>query len=1031
MHRASRDRSPPIIIDERRQAAVRIRHPQTRLTPPPGPGGGGSLGRQTRIVFGSKSMGMALPISLDELLRRAFPTPKEAWEPMGTPFPLVRTFITGCPRGRRILSGYICLSRPFGELRSIRFAVLAALEKDVHLQEVLVTHSSTDLVISRADVEDSVFRWKELGMDIRLGLRRNALHEILPILHFTATSSGALCIRLAKLIKLTNQMVDAGKMYVSQQRSFIKGLWDLSAFFTGDSEAVGVISKLSRDLHEIVNFQTILLDQASRSDEVGSCSQVKPMKEMKNYFEKFSGELDTVLQKNSQAPRNKLSECEETKDMLRATRSGFMHASLEYVQQLSLLQAAKRHEIISCILSYAKGYVTFFNQGADITTDLDPYLKSLSKQWLVDYCYSGLTDYYYRVTDTMCLPAHGDMVLGWKEDQGDLRRILENQHQVANDPSATFTLYQDEEDKSIIASYLFKKPSRNTFRKWNRRWFILRNSQLVYMKRTGEPTATVMEEDLKLCTVKPAADADRRYCFEIHSPMSSHVLQADSEEMYNAWVTALQTAINEALHSSFQGTGDDGLGGTQAQDSPGTLSSSSISFRENVTSRGMPGKSPARGAKSMGVPQLMRVPGNELCADCRTPDPKWASINIGVTLCIECSGIHRSLGVHHSKVRSLFLDAWEPEVVKVFGELGNTIVNRVYEACVDETIASRPTANSDRGTREAWIKAKYVEKAFVSRTILESPRVTPSPDAGERPPSAPPRRWSVKKSRQIRRPRSGERGMTALRARGSRSLDLGRHPLPDLCLEVQATVNSARSSEDVFGEGGEKKAEVGKGEEIIVIGEEIPEGHPIALDSEDCSTEGEDDSPVVGGEDMSKLDANHLLFRAAKAHNLPVMCQALALSADKDWCNHEDRNLTPLHMAVLSGSTMACEYLLLNGAKCNVQDADGKTPLHLAVERGYLLQVCLLLQRHRAESTITDNQGLKPIDIAIKSEDGDIVTVLRMAALDAQMRSEADYVGEDTLEVFVRDFTERASTDPKRMSKLKLTKTPEQHLPRP
>ena len=76
-------------------------------------------------------------------------------------------------------------------------------------------------------------------------------------------------------------------------------------------------------------------------------------------------------------------------------------------------------------------------------------------------------------------------VLGWREGQGELRRILENQHQLANDPSATITLYQDEEDKSILASYLFKKPSRNTFRKWNRRWFILRNSQLVYMKRSG------------------------------------------------------------------------------------------------------------------------------------------------------------------------------------------------------------------------------------------------------------------------------------------------------------------------------------------------------------------------------------------------------------------------------------------------------------------------------------------------------------------------------------------------------------------
>lgn len=122
-------------------------------------------------------------------------------------------------------------------------------------------------------------------------------------------------------------------------------------------------------------------------------------------------------------------------------------------------------------------------------------------------------------------------------------------------------------------------------------------------------------------------------------------------------------------------------------------------------------------------------------------------------MCIACSGVHRSLGVHHSKVRSLTLDAWEPEIVKVMMELGNEIVNRIYEAQVDDNVV-RATENCDGTIRENWIKAKYVEKRFVlpmdgglakkmdSVNDLSVPRLTV-------------RKWSVEEWR--RRPKSKSR----------------------------------------------------------------------------------------------------------------------------------------------------------------------------------------------------------------------------------------------------------------------------------
>ena len=68
---------------------------------------------------------------------------------------------------------------------------------------------------------------------------------------------------------------------------------------------------------------------------------------------------------------------------------------------------------------------------------------------------------------------------------------------------------------------------------------------------------------------------------------------------------------------------------------------------------------------------------------------------------------------------------------------------------------------------------------------------------------------------------------------------------------------------------------------------------------------------------MALLDANRLLFRAARVHNVPLMCQAIALGADRDWIDESTGFSSPIHQSILSGSVMACKFLLLNGAKIN------------------------------------------------------------------------------------------------------------------
>ena len=84
------------------------------------------------------------------------------------------------------------------------------------------------------------------------------------------------------------------------------------------------------------------------------------------------------------------------------------------------------------------------------------------------------------------------------------------------------------------------------------------------------------------------------------------------------------------------------------------------------------------------IPEILSIPGNSNCCDCNVEKPKWASLNNGVFLCLKCAGVHRSLGLDFSTIRSLQIDSWTDKQILYLSKGGNTrFKNNLSEYKID------------------------------------------------------------------------------------------------------------------------------------------------------------------------------------------------------------------------------------------------------------------------------------------------------------------------------------------------------------
>jgi ADP-ribosylation factor GTPase-activating protein 1 len=117
--------------------------------------------------------------------------------------------------------------------------------------------------------------------------------------------------------------------------------------------------------------------------------------------------------------------------------------------------------------------------------------------------------------------------------------------------------------------------------------------------------------------------------------------------------------------------------------------------------------------------EIRELPGNKTCVDCKTRNPQWASVSYGTLMCLECSGKHRSLGVHLSFVRSIQMDSWTEKQIKVMRIGGNKKFQEfLTEKNVDNSMDIR--------------KKYYLEECALYRLRLQALR------DGKKPPNELP-----------------------------------------------------------------------------------------------------------------------------------------------------------------------------------------------------------------------------------------------------------------------------------------------------
>ncbi|TKR88478.1 hypothetical protein L596_012713 [Steinernema carpocapsae] len=761
--------------------------------------------------------------------------------------------------------------------------------------------------------------------------------------------------RINEVVKLVAQMNDYGKNFTSTFYNVSVAVNQLcTEAFTADPLAENIFKQISDAYAQTVHLHKVFVEQANAALANNLNSYLKneltKVNDSKAHFESLSSTLDENLAKKATISRHKSAELLDAKNSLTAVGTCFAHTALDYVAQINVAHAHKNYIILEALWAFVKESSSFFSRG-----------HAFFDEWTA--IENG------SISDT---------IDALKSKSSLIERKMQDRHAVVPKEVFQHPAGMSPEPDVVMEGYLFKRAS-NAFRSWNRRWFQIRDNKLIYSHRClDEELPTVMEADLKLCLVRPAPqNIERACCFELVTPTKSHLLQADSEALMAAWMRALQRTIQHLHESDFSrpASNSNASDGSVSGTSPNTLAAGETA--SNTSSSPM---------ESAAVPrsfleELRQVPGNHECADCHSPDAKWVSLNLGIVICIECCGIHRSLSVQISKIRSLTMDSIDTEQRNVLLSLGNDIVNSIYLKYLPPTdvVPPAPRPDSTRPVREAWIRAKYQEKRFC---------------------------------------RSGtERALSSAQSRSEHLTH--KQKTPALCvtnqsphrsqswlnLSGEATIDENSESDDSPRSTTSGEVKWRSSPALNIRNGQAPKlrigRKPIEARFSSCGSDtnlGEtDDGP-------GKYTGKELLD-ASRRGDIKAVLGMISNSVD---ISMTYKGSTALHAAVDAGQLVMVEFLILNGAKINIVNSHLDSALHVAARHGHTLAACQLMKRG-ADKHQQNNTGKTPLDLAVDGMYADIVTLLRIHDMRDEFNEEFNNPMDETVDDVILDIKSRAA----------------------